>query len=140
MLLLLNQNTCQTAAAVEGTANTVLEVIKITYRISIYTAAQMKKDAGKHGAAKDTFLQLKSTEPWDTVKAQLLVKIDSILKPTTINFDNYTFSFSVPQVHTKPTDLTNEDSYRFMIKHTCKGKEPAVNLTIEPKLHSRKVW
>ena len=56
--------------------------------ISIYPAAQMKKEAGKRGTAKNTFLQLESMEPWDTVKAQLLVKIDSILKPTTIDFDD----------------------------------------------------
>ena len=108
--------------------------------ISIYTAAQMKKEAGKSSAMKNTFLQLESTEPWDTVKAQLLIKIDGILKPTTIDFDDYTFSFSVPWVHTKPTDLSDEDSYRFMVEHACKGKDPAVNLTIEPKLHSKKVW
>ena len=84
----------------------VPDIIKIMYMISIYTAAQMKKEAGKSGATKNTFLELESTEPWDTVKAQLLIKIDSILKPTTIDFDNYTFSFSVPWVHTKPTDLS----------------------------------
>jgi len=86
----------QTVAAVEGTANTAPDIIKITYMISIYTAAQMKKEAGKSSAMKNTFLQLESTEPWDTVKAQLLIKIDGILKPTTIDFDDYTFSFSVP--------------------------------------------
>jgi hypothetical protein len=48
---------------VEGTANMVPDIIKITYTISIYTAAQMKKEAGKCGAAKNTFLQLESTEP-----------------------------------------------------------------------------
>ena len=56
-----------------------MEVVKITYTISIYMATQMKKDAGKRGATMNTFLQLESTKPWDTVKAQLLVKIDSIL-------------------------------------------------------------
>lgn len=89
----------------------------------------MKKEAGKCGAAKNTFLQLEFTEPWDTVKAQLLVKINSILKLTTIDFDNHMFSFLVPQVHTKPTELTNEDSYKFMVEHASKGKDPSVNLT-----------
>jgi hypothetical protein len=93
----------------------------------------MKKDAGKRGAAKNTFMQLESTEPWDTVMAQLLVKIDGILKPTTIAFEDYVFSFSVPRVHTKPTDLTDEDSYKFMVERALKSKDPAVTITIEPK-------
>ena len=115
------------------------DIIKIMYTISIYTAAQIKKEAGKRGTAKNTFLQLESTEPWDTVKAQLLVKIDGILKLTTIDFDDYTFSFSVPRVHTKPTELTDEDSYKFMVERASKGKDPTVNLTIEPKPQSKKV-
>ena len=99
----------------------------------------MKKEAGKHGAAKNTFLQLESTEPWDAVKAQLLVKINSILKLTTIDFYNYMFSFLVPCIHTKPTELTNEDSYKFMVECASKGKDPSMNLTIEPKPQSKKV-
>jgi len=117
----------------------VPDIIKITYTISIYTATQMKKEAGKHGTVKNTFPQLKSTEPWDTVKAQLLVKIDGILKPTTIDFDDYTFSFSVPRVHMKLTELTDEDSYKFMVKCASQGKDPPMNLTIEPKPQSKKV-
>ena len=86
------------------------------YTISVFTPVQMKINSGKRGGAKNTFLQFGSKEPWNTFIAQLLVKIDGILNPATITFENYTVTFSVPWVHTKPTDLTNENSYKFMVE------------------------
>jgi len=105
---------------------------KITYTISIYTPSQMKKDEKKRGDPKNTFLQLRSDEPWDTLKAQLLAKISNILKPVTLEFANYGFYFTVPHVHTKGTSLDDEPSYSFMVDWALKGKDPAVSLTIEP--------
>ena len=100
----------------------------------------MKKDVGKRGPAKNTFLQLESTEPWDTVKAQLLVKVDTTLKPETIAFEDYTFSFTVPRYHTKPTDLSDDgETYKFMIERALKAKDPSVTLIVEPKPPSKKV-
>ena len=89
---------------------------QIMYTISVFTPVQMKFNSGKRGGAKNTFLQFGSKEPWNTFIAQLLVKIDGILNPATITFENYTVTFSVPWVHTKPTDLTNENSYKFMVE------------------------
>ena len=130
----------QVVAAAEGHANAAPQVAKITYTLSIYTVAQMKKDVGKRGPAKNTFLQLESTEPWDTVKAQLLVKVDTILKPETIAFEDYTFSFTVPRYHTKPTDLSDDgETYKFMIERALKAKDPSVTLIVEPKPPSKKV-
>lgn len=112
---------------------------RVTYTISVFTPAQMKIDSGKRGAAKNTFLQLGSKEPWDTFVAQLLVKIERILTPATIAFEDYACTFSVPRIHTKPTDLTNDDSYNFMVERALKGKDPAVSITVEPKLRRKKV-
>ena len=120
-----------TAAPEDGT--------RITYTISVFTPAQMKIDSGKRGGAKNTFLQLGSKEPWDTFTAQLLVKIDAILNPATIAFEDYTVTFSVPRIHTKPTDLTNDISYRFMVERALRGKDPSASITVEPKAHHKKV-
>lgn len=112
--------------------------VKITYTISVFSASQMKKDAGKRGAPKNTFLQLSNEEPWDTFQAQMLVKVDSILKPVSIAFEDYAFYFSVPRIHAKATDLTDEESYRFMIERALKGKDPSVSITIEQRRESDK--
>ncbi|KJA25112.1 hypothetical protein HYPSUDRAFT_161274 [Hypholoma sublateritium FD-334 SS-4] len=135
-----------TAAIVENsdsedtlpTAPAVADGNRITYTISVFTPAQMKIDSGKRGGAKNTFLQLGSKEPWDTFMAQLLVKIDGILNPATIAFEDYAFTFSVPRIHTKATDLTDEDSYSFMVERALKGKDPAVSITVEPRLRRKK--
>ena len=92
----------------------------------------MKKDEKKRGDPKNTFLQLGHNEPWDILKAQLLVKISSILKPTKLEFENYGLSFTVPRVHTKPTSLDDETSYNFMVDRALRSKDPAVSLIIEP--------
>jgi hypothetical protein len=48
------------------------------------------------------------------LKAQLLVKINNILKPKFIPFEDYAIRFTIPRVHTKPTDLDDEEVYNFM--------------------------
>ncbi len=97
----------------------------------------MKKDEKKRGDPKNTFLQLGRDEPWDTLKAQLLVKISNILKPMNLEFKNYGFFFTVPRVHMKSTSLDDETSYAFMVDRALKGRDPAVNLIIEP--HSTRI-
>jgi len=79
---------------VQGTPTNKLA--KITYTINCYTVAQMRKPKKKRGKpAGSTFLQLSDTEPWDTMQAQLLVKISSILKPSILLFENYQVSFMI---------------------------------------------
>jgi hypothetical protein len=92
----------------------------------------MKKDEKKRGNPKNTFLQLGHDEPWDTLKAQLLVKISNILKPTKLEFDDYGYSFTVPRIHTKLTSLDDQTSYTFMVDRALRSKDPAVNLIVEP--------
>jgi hypothetical protein len=92
----------------------------------------MKKDEKKRGDPKNTSLQLGHDKPWETLKAQLLMKISNILKPAKLEFDNYGFSSTVPHVHTKPTSLDDETSYTFMVDRALRSKDSAVNLIIEP--------
>ena len=63
--------------------------VMVSYTITIYTISQMKKDSKKRGEGKTTFLQLHSDIEWDTFIAKLLVKIDNILKPPSISFEDY---------------------------------------------------
>lgn len=92
----------------------------------------MKKDTKKRGDSKTVLMELGDELVWDTWKAQLLVKIDKVLKPKKISFNNYDITFSIPRVHPKPTMLSDEGSYKFMVSQASKGKDPNVLVTVEP--------
>jgi hypothetical protein len=104
----------------------------IAYTVSIYTLSQMKKPAKKRGDARSISLELESGLEWDAFKAKVLAKIDSVVKPTFLSFDDYTIKFTVPRVHPKPTNLEDEDAYRFMVGRTSKSKDPCAALVVEP--------
>ena len=75
----------------------------------------MKKDPKKQGNSKNTILRLEPDAVLDTFVAQLLVKIDTMLKPKAMAFKDYTVMFSVPQIDPKVTDLADENMYKFMV-------------------------
>jgi hypothetical protein len=64
--------------------------------------------------------------------AQLLVKIDTMLKPKVINFKDYIVTFSVPRIHPKVTDLADEDMYKFMVERALRSKDRTASITVEP--------
>jgi hypothetical protein len=104
----------------------------IAYTISIFSIAQMKKEAKKRGDAKSISLELSSNLEWDTFKAKILSKVDSILKPASISFDDYIVTFTIPRIHPKATSLDDEDAYKFMIGRASKSKDPNAAINIEP--------
>jgi hypothetical protein len=104
----------------------------LSYTISIFTLAQMKKDPKKRGDSKNTVLRLEPEAIWDTFLAQLLVKIDMMLKPKEIDFKNYVVTFSVPRIHPKVTDLADEDMYKFMVERALRSKDRTASITVEP--------
>ena len=73
-------------------------VRQIAYMLTITSAAKLKKAAAKR-KPKTQNLCLNSDEPWDTFKAQILVKISTAIKPKNINFDDYTLRFSITLLH-----------------------------------------
>jgi hypothetical protein len=92
----------------------------------------MKKDPKKRGDSKNTVLRLEPEAIWDTFLAQLLVKIDMMLKPKEIDFKNYVVTFSVPRIHPKVTDLADEDMYKFMVERALRSKDRTASITVEP--------
>jgi hypothetical protein len=76
-------------------------------------------------------LRLNSDEPWDTFKAQILVKISTAIKPKNINFDDYTLRFSITRLVPKPRmPIDLEGDYLFMIEQAVNTKTPMVSITI----------
>ena len=50
----------------------------VNYAVSVFTSAEMKKAVSKW-VAKCSSFQLRTDEPWDTLKAQLLVKVSNAI-------------------------------------------------------------
>ncbi|KAJ7170629.1 hypothetical protein C8R43DRAFT_875556 [Mycena crocata] len=99
---------------------------KITYSICIYSPQQMKLKKSSRGPGVNDFLKLDSDEPWDTLKAQLLVKISEILAPQTLDFAQYSVTFTFPHQVTDPLPLNDQTQYDHLV-------ENALNIKVEPK-------
>lgn len=104
----------------------------------------MKKDPKKHGFSRNTVLRLEPEAIWDTFLAQLLVKIDMMLKSKVIDFKDYVVTdyvvtFSVPRIHPKVTDLADEDMYKFMIERALQSKDRTASITVQPIVDTKVV-
>lgn len=106
-------------------------VKQIAYMLMIASATESKKAATKH-KPKTQNLHLDSDESWDIFKAQILVKISTAIKPKNINFNNYTFLFSVTHLVPKPEmPIASDEDYLFIIKQAVKKKTLMVSITID---------
>ncbi|KAG1808900.1 uncharacterized protein BJ212DRAFT_1302802 [Suillus subaureus] len=61
---------------------------EVSYLITVFSAAKMKKAKTKCEPISAS-VDLNSNEPWDTLKAQVLVKMSNTIKPHVLNFNNY---------------------------------------------------
>ena len=96
---------------------------------------QMAKPKTKRDNPKNDFFRLDEDEEWDTMKAQLLAKIDSLLKPATINYDDYDISFVILCCSPQPMPLDSNDKYLYMVEHSLKAKtSPSAKILIEAKV------
>ena len=102
---------------------------QITYHLSCYNSTEMAKPKSKREPCT-TFLCLCSDLPFDTLKAQLLVKISGIFEPTILSYDNYVVTFSVPRHSKDPLPLITDEDYKFMITRATKAKDAVANIKI----------
>jgi hypothetical protein len=95
----------------------------ITYAISFFSSGEMKKTISKR-VPKNSSFQLRTDEPWDTLKAQLLVKVsDALGVAASLDFSKYNFIVSIPRVISKPgLPLTSETDYNFLLAKIKAGK------------------
>ena len=74
------------------------------------------------------------------MKAQIMAKINSILKPKTISYDNYNMTFTIPHYSPQPMLLDDNDKYLYMVEHMLKAKSgPCVKIMIEVRVLEKKV-
>ena len=108
--------------------------LTITYAIALFTAAEWKKAVAKR-TPKNLSLQLKSTEPFDTVQAQILAKIDSVMDLPKNKITDYDVLYMITRIVQKPgVPLASEADYAVLVeKASGKNKTSAiVNLSIRP--------
>ena len=106
----------------------------VNYAISVFSSAEMRKATSKRVPRSSSF-QLRTDEPWDTMKAQLLVKVSDALGDTaSLDFSKYSFVISILRVISKPgLPLTSDTDYNLLVTKIKSGKlkEPILaNVTI----------
>ena len=94
----------------------------IRYNISVFSASERMKELKKKNG-KNTYMKLHAEEPFDTWKAQLLVRIDRTLSPTTLDIMHYEVNFSVPRIQPSPMAVSQEEEYTDMVECASKSKE-----------------
>ena len=75
--------------------------ILFTYVSTIFSVADMEKAVSKRTPRSLSF-QLRSDKPWDTVKAQILVRISTALNPPILDYAHYRVVLSIPCIISKP--------------------------------------
>jgi len=74
------------------------------------------------------------------MKAQTMAKIDLILKPITISYDDYNITFAIPCYSPQPMLLDDNDKYLYMVEHMLKAKSgPCAKIMIEVRVLEKKV-
>ena len=102
----------------------------LDYIVAIFSPAELKKPVTKR-VPKNLSLRLSTDEPWDTVKAQILVKIDAALNPQSIKFENYSIAYTIPHIVSKPGyPLFSADDYALLVDRARKPK--LVHLHVTP--------
>jgi hypothetical protein len=108
-----------------------IQPAEVTYIISIMSAAEAWKTVISKRVPKSAHLKLNTDEPWETMQAQLLVKIDHALRPSQIQYDQYDIKFYITRVIPKPgLSLDSETDYDLMILKARKLKDLTINITI----------
>jgi len=80
-------------------------------------------------------LQLSSSEPWDTIRAQLLAQIDDAIEPRPLDLSNFDISFTISRVVVQALLLQTEQHYKFLLGEAMKGKTVAqVKVLCEQKV------
>ena len=95
----------------------------------------MSKPKAKQGGPKSNIFHLDEDAEWDTMKAQVMAKIDLLLKPATISYDDYNVQFSIPWYSPQPMPLDNCEKYTYMAECILKGKSsPSAKILIKGKV------
>ena len=103
------------------------------FNLSIFPASESKKDLKKR-KGHNSYLKLSSDIPFDTWKAQLMVKIDEKMKPDRIAYEDYEVSFMIPRISPQPLNVVTEDDYNLLCERTQKAKDQQATVLVQEKI------
>ncbi|KAJ7745547.1 hypothetical protein DFH07DRAFT_776658 [Mycena maculata] len=96
---------------------------KITYTISIFSAAEMKKSKSAKKPTKTAIFTLHNSEPFNTLKAQILE-----------DYNDYSITFTVPRQVKDPVTLDSDETYTHLVGHALKiNSTPCAKIVVEVK-------
>jgi hypothetical protein len=100
-------------------STTIVPVPKISYQLKLAPKSELKKQPHKR-KNQVRIITLSADLDWDTVKAQILVKIDDCMKSMMLSFDDYELCFTVPRKVSDPAPPAMIDDYSFLLKNVVK--------------------
>ena len=106
--------------------------MQLRYSLMILSATELKKPISWQ-QPKGASFTVATNEPWDTLKAQLLAKIDNTLKPNKISFADYHLKYFMPHMLSKSSlDLESKEDYEGFVDHSrnIKSNSPMINVNI----------
>jgi hypothetical protein len=108
---------------------------EISHMMSVVSTSEMKTPKSKHEPVNAS-VDLRSDEPWDTVKSQILVKISTVINPRILRFDDYLLTYCISRVLPKPgLSLLTQADYDGMMKciHGMAARATTINISVIQK-------
>jgi len=97
-------------------------VLNLGFNLSFYALKEGSKDLKKRIACHNAYMKLNNNEPFDTFKAQLLIRIDKYFTPRKLNIANYLILFSIPRISPMPMTLAKGEDYQLLLERIAKAK------------------
>ncbi|KAJ7742536.1 hypothetical protein B0H16DRAFT_1890211 [Mycena metata] len=105
----------------------------ITYTVNFLASLdRSKKIPATRTPIQTLIISLGDDEPFDTLKAQILVRVDNVYNPPTLDFDDYDITFTIPRIVTDAITL-DAGTYNHLLKKASKMDDPAARIRIDPK-------
>ena len=111
---------------------------KLTFNIAIFSEKERLKDF-KMKTGKNTYMVLNNNEPFDTWRAQLLVRIEKLLNPSELDNNDYEIHFTIARISPQPLMVSSEEEFANMLERVEKSKDLACNVYVQELCLSSKV-
>jgi len=111
----------------------------IMFNIAMFSAKKDLKDLKKR-AGKNAYMVLNNNEPFDTWRAQLLVRIEKTLMPSKLDIKNYEIHFTIARISPSSLMVVSDEEYVNMLEQVGRSKDFACNVYIQELCSSSKVF
>ncbi|KAI5992525.1 hypothetical protein EDD15DRAFT_2168109 [Pisolithus albus] len=108
----------------------------VTFVVNVTASTELKKPIAKRETKSASFEFRHGEDPWDTLLARMLSRIDRILSPKKIGIEDYEVTFYIPRILPKPgLPLESEEHYRTLSTQIDKiaSQNPTVNIIVLQK-------